>query len=332
MLIPQAPDRPDVHNRRLSPHTVCDRFVTRMPTIGAQVVPARIMELRHLLTQLDADDVGALDESLGQWMRRPLGREALAGMVLPVSGSTYMCMLNFEPAGLMLIERGNVAARIRLLAVAPDLRRRGLARTMLERAESIVRQAGLRWVWMAVPSDNLPATRCALACGYRRYRPQFMRRQLGHALPIRADRARVEPLAGREANAQLRYWVGVAAHQGDAWCSDLVQADLLPWHTALLNGGQIYLLIRPPDEVGVAHLRGGPAHCVITLWLDQALWSTPYEMQVLKAVLDAAADASSTLDVELGSGGHLRASAPAYKALGFKPMLRERVIMAKRVG
>ncbi|MFN4293728.1 MAG: GNAT family N-acetyltransferase [Thermoflexales bacterium] len=303
-----------------------------MPTLGSQVVPAKIMELRRLLAQLNADDVGALDESLGEWMRRPLGREALAGVVLPVAGSTYVCMLNFEPAGLMLVERGNIAARIRLLAVASDLRRRGLARTMLESAEGMARQAGLRWVWMAVPSDNLPATRCALACGYRRYRPQFMRRQLGHALPVRAERARVEPLAGREADAQLRYWVGMAANQGDAWCSDLVQADLLPWSTAPLNGGQLYLLISPPDEVGVAHLRGGPAHRVVTLWLDQALWNTPREMQVLKAVLDSVADASSTLDVELGSGGHLRASAPAYKALGFKPMLRERVIMAKQVG
>lgn len=291
-----------------------------------------MMELRRLLTQLNADDVGALDESFGEWMRRPLGREALAGVVLPVAGSTYVCMLNFEPAGLMLIERGNIAARIRLLAVASDLRRRGLARTMLESAEGVARQAGLRWVWMAVPSDNLPATRCALACGYRRYRPQFMRRQLGHALPIRAERARVEPLAGHDADAQLRYWVGVAANQGDAWCSDLVQADLLPWNTAPLNGGQLYLLISPPDEVGVAHLRGEPAHRIVTLWLDQALWNTPREMQVLKAVLDAVADASPTLDVEFGSGGHLRASALAYKALGFRPVLRDRVVMAKQIG
>ncbi|BCX03952.1 MAG: hypothetical protein KatS3mg053_1890 [Candidatus Roseilinea sp.] len=303
-----------------------------MPTLGSQVVPAKMLELRRLLAQLDAGDVGALDASLGEWMDRPLGREALAGVVFPVAGSTYLCMLNFEPAGLMLIERGSVGARIRLLAVAPDLRRRGLARTMLEAAEDMARQAGLRWVWMTVPSDNLPATRCALACGYRRYRPQFMRRQRGHALPIRAERARVEPLADREADAQLRYWIGVAATQGDGWCSDLVQSDLLSWTTSSLNDGQLYLLVSPPDEVGVAHLRGEPAHRVVTLWLDRAVWNTSREMQVLKAVLDSVADAPPTLDVEFGSGGHLRASAPAYKALGFRPMLRDRVVMAKRVG
>lgn len=291
-----------------------------------------MLELRRLLAQLDAGDVSALDESLGEWMHRPLGREALASVVFPVAGSTYLCMLNFEPAGLMLIERGSMGARIRLLAVAPDLRRRGLARTMLEAAETMARQAGLHWVWMTVPSDNLPATRCALGCGYRRYRPQFMRRQLGHALPIRAERARVELLTGRDADELLRYWIGASANQGDAWCSDLVQADLLAWNTAALNGGQLYLLVSPPNEVGVAHLRGEPAHRIVTLWLDQALWNTPREMQVLKAVLDAVADASPTLDVEFGSGGHLRASAPAYKALGFRPVLRDRVVMAKRIG
>ncbi|MCS6848050.1 MAG: GNAT family N-acetyltransferase [Anaerolineae bacterium] len=303
-----------------------------MPTLGSQIVPAKMLELRRLLAQLDAGDVGALDESLGEWMHRPLGREALASVVFPVAGSTYLCMLNFEPAGLMLIERGNVGARIRLLAVAPDLRRRGLARTMLEAAEDLVRQAGLRWIWMTVPSDNLPATRCALACGYRRYRPQFMRRQLGHALPVRVERARVEPLAGQEADEQLYRWLGVAANQGDAWCSDLARSDLLAWNTAALDDGQLYLLISPPDEVGVAHLRGEPAHRIVTLWLDQAVWNTPREMQVLKAVMDSEADAPPTLDVEFGSGGHLRAAAPAYKALGFRPVLRDRVVMAKRVG
>lgn len=303
-----------------------------MPTLGSQVVPAKVLELRRVLAQLDAADIGALDESLGEWMNRPLGREALAGVVFPTAGSTYVCMLNFEPAGLMLIERGNVGARIRALAIAPDMRRRGLARTLLEAAEDMVRRAGLRWLWMIVPSDNEPATRCALACGYRRYRPQFMRRQLSHALPVRVERARIEPLADREADDQLRRWVGLAITQGDAWCSDLAQADLLPWNTTTLSDGRLYLLISPPNEVGIAHLRGEPAHRVVTLWLDRALWNTPREMQVLKAVLDSVADAPPTLDVEFGSGGHLRASAPAYKALGFKPVLRDRVVMVKRIG
>ena len=49
-------------------------------------------------------------------------------------------------------------------------------------------------------------------------------------------------------------------------------------------------------------------------------------------MLDALAALPATLDVEFGSSGHLRAAAQAYKALGFRPVLRERVVMVRRVG
>jgi GNAT superfamily N-acetyltransferase len=302
-----------------------------MPTIGSQVVPARLVELQRLIRQFDAADLVALDESLGGWVSRPLIRETVAGVALSIAGSVYLCMLNFELAGLMLIERGQLAARIRALAVVPDLRRRGLARTMLEAAEALARQAGLRWLWMTVPSDNLPATRCALVCGYRRYRPQFMRRQLPQALPVHVERARVERIGGQEAEQQLHRWLGVAARQGDPWCGDLAQADLFAWNTAKLSGGALYLLISAPDEVGLAHVREELSRRVVTLWLDRALWNTPRELHVLKAALDTLVDVPPVLDVEFGSSGHLRTSAPSYKALGFRPVLHDRVVMAKKL-
>lgn len=303
-----------------------------MATLGAQVVPAKALELRRLLVDLSAADVGALDESLGQWMERPLGREALVSVVFPAAGSVYVCLFNFEPAGLMLLERGQVAARVRALAVAPDLRRRGLARTLLEAAEALAREADLHWLWMSVPSANLPATCCALACGYRRYRPQLMRRQLSHALPLRVERAHVERMDKDEADAQLMHWIRVATDQGDAWCSELARADLLPGMSAHLDGGEPYLLVSAAEEVGVASLQGTPAHRTVTLWLDRRIWNTPRELHVFKAVLDTVADIPATLDVEFGSSGHLRASAAMYKALGFAPVLRERVTMVKKVG
>jgi hypothetical protein len=69
-----------------------------MPTIGAQVIPARLADLRRLLGQLSAADLGALDESLGGWLARPLGREALAAAVLPTTGSTSACSTSSRPA------------------------------------------------------------------------------------------------------------------------------------------------------------------------------------------------------------------------------------------
>jgi GNAT superfamily N-acetyltransferase len=242
-------------------------------------------------------------------------------------------VFNLEPAGLMVIERGRLAGRVRALAVAPDLRRRGLARTMLEVADRLAAQAGLRWLWMSVPSANLPATACALACGYRRYRPQFMRRQRPQALPLRAEDACALPLDPAEASDALAHWLALAAHQGDSWCKSLAQADLLSWTVAPLREGRFYRLAdlvgRP---IGLAHLREGPAQAIVTLWLDHAIWGTPRELQALKAVLDALAALPATLDVEFGSAGHLRAAVQAYKALGFRPVLREQVVMVRRVG
>ncbi len=304
-----------------------------MPTIGAQVIPARLADLRQVLKQLSAADLGALDESLASWLARPLGREVLAAAVLPAAGSVYVCMFNLEPAGLMVIERGRLAGCIRALAVAPDLRRRGLARTMLEAAERLAGQAGLRWLWMRVPSANLPATACALACGYRRYRPQFMRRQHPQALPLRAEDVRAIPLDPADAAIELARWLALAAQQGNPWCRTLAQADLLSWNVAPLREGDFYRLLAPSSAaIGLAHLRGQPAHAIVTLWLDQAIWGAPRELQALKAVLDALAVLPATLDVEFGSSSHLRAAAQAYKALGFRPVLRDQVVMVRRLG
>jgi GNAT superfamily N-acetyltransferase len=302
-----------------------------MPTLGAQVVPSRILELRRLLLDLNADDLGALDESLGEWMERPLGREALASVVLPAAGSAYLCLLNFEPAGLMVLERGKEAARVRALAVAPDLRRRGLARTMLEVADELAQEAALSWLWMLIPTANVSATACALTYGYKRYRPQFIRRQRVGILSLSQGRAHVEPLKADEAKGQLTQWIALAARQGDAWCHALASADLMAWNMPNLDEGPVYLLVSGADEVGVAYVAGERSHPRVSLWLDHALWNTPREMNVFKAVMDTLADVPSAIDVEFGSGGHLRASVAAYKALGFKPVLRERVVMVRQV-
>jgi len=69
-----------------------------MPTIGAQVIPAWLADLRRLLGQLGAADLGALDESLGGWLARSLGREALAAAVLPTTGSISACSTSSRPA------------------------------------------------------------------------------------------------------------------------------------------------------------------------------------------------------------------------------------------
>ena len=302
-----------------------------MATLGAQIVPSRIIELRRLLAELTPDDIGMLDGTFADWMKRPLGREALASVVLPAAGSTFLCLMNFEPAGLMVIERGKAGACVRALAVTPDLRRRGLARTMLEAADAFIAEAQLDWLWMQVPANNTPATACALASGYRRYRPQFLRRERLGLMSLSLGHAHVEPLEAEEAERLVKHWITTAVQQGDAWCSDLAMQDLMPLCYPH-DEGTSYLLVSGADEVGVAHLAGDAMQRRLWLWLDQSLWNTPREMNVLKAVLDTLGDVPPALEIEFGSAGHLRASVEAYKSLGFKPALRDVVVMVKRVG
>jgi GNAT superfamily N-acetyltransferase len=302
-----------------------------MATLGAQIVPSRIIELRRLLADLSTDDLGMLDESLGGWMNRPLGREALASVVLPAAGSSFLCLMNTDAAGLMVIERGKVGARVRALAVSPDFRRRGLARTMLEAADAFIAEAGLNWLWMQVPASNTPATACALSSGYRRYRPQFLRRERVGLMSLALGHAHVEALQAKDAGQLVTQWAVTAARQGDAWCSELASQDLLPLSYPR-DEGTSYLLVSGADEVGVAHFGGDDAQRRLWLWLDESIWNTPREMNVLKAVLDTLGEVPPALEIEFGSAGHLRASLEAYKSLGFKPALRDAVVMAKRVG
>lgn len=301
-----------------------------MPTLGAQVVPAKTLETLRLLQDLSAEDVGALDETLGEWMSRPLGREALASVVLPTNGSLYLTLMNFEPAGLMLLERGRKASRVRALAIAPDMRRRGLARTALDTATQVAREAQLGWLWMVIDKDNTPAITCALACGYKRFRPQLMRRQRSGLISLVMGNAHVELLGGTEAKSQLTQWIAIAAEQGDAWCAELATNDLVAWNAPELDDGRTYLLVSGADEVGLAHISGDSQLRRIWLWLEQSLWNTEREDNVLKSIFDTLVDAPSSIEIEFGSHGHLRTSVERYKTLGFAPLVRDHVIFARR--
>ena len=299
-----------------------------MRTLGSQIVPARINELRRVLLDLNADDMSQLDPTIGTGMDRPLGRELLAAK-LPVAESVYVCLHNLEAAGLIVLHRGPVAAQIRALAIAPDMRRKGLARSLLMAAERRVLEHNLHWLWMNVPSANIPATKCALACGFRRYRPQYLRRDAGRLTPSQALSVSLEHLDGDEVGKTITHWLGVEVTCGDAWIQPLIEAELLP--LLLPSNGRVWLCIVDGQEAGCAHMAGSQSYPQITLWLDQALWNTQQEIACLTAVLTALQEVPAAMDVWLGSGGHLRASVARFKALGFRPVLSERVIFARHL-
>ncbi len=302
----------------------------RKPIAGAQLVPARLTELRRVLRQISADDLDALDPVFGQWMRRPLGQEALASMVLPVAGTLYVCLMNIEPAGLIVLERGEAAARVRALAVTPDMRRRGVAQSMLALVEAEVRARGIGWMWMLIAAESQRAARTALRAGYRRYRPQFLRRSHPGLLKMTNHRCQFEQVVKADEIDEATHWISYESNIGDAWCAELAQADLLKLLAP--NEGNLFRCMTLGRDIGLAHIEWtARSHLRMTLWLEQHVWGTPLECDIFKGVLDMLQTRPDVIDLEFGSSEHLRASVPLFRPFGFEPTLFERVTFVKAV-
>ena len=298
-------------------------------TSGAQVQIGKIGQIRSLLKLITADDLMQLDPTLGSWLNRPFGREALINAILPTAGSTFICQLNIETAGMLVVARSKIAAHIRALVVAPDMRRRGIARTMLLEVEQFIIRRDLPWIWMEVPSANIPATKFALTHGFRRFRPQFLRLASNTLLSIRAEDVQLERLSAEYAAAEIPNAQLTETRLGDSWAHDLVEGELLPRLTP--TEGMAWACMVDGQDVGVAHLGGTRQHPVVSLWLDAYIWNTPREVALVKAVLDTLNSVPSGIDLRFGSEGHLRASVNQFKTLGFKPEIEPRVFMLKRV-
>ncbi len=303
--------------------------INTQSTSGAQVQIGKIGQIRSVLKAVSPDDLMQLDPVLGSWLSRPFGREALINVVLPAAGSTYICQMNIESTGMMVVERSKIAAHIRALVVAPDMRRRGIARTMLISLEDLVLSRDLAWIWMEIPSANVAATKCALVQGYRRFRPQFLRRENSTLLNIRADGVQLERLSPEYAAAQIPEAQLTETRLGDAWAHDLVEADLL--QRLMPAEGIAWACIADDQDVGVLHLSGPKHEPILTLWLDAYVWNTAHEIALVKAALDTLNTVPNKIDLHFGSEGHLRASVEAFKSFGFKPVLESRVLLLKRL-
>lgn len=283
---------------------------------GIQIVPGRASELLRALRDVNDADIGALDASLGAWARRPLGREALAGILLQLSGSAWVSLLNIEPAGFIAIERRATSARVRALTVAPDLRRRGCARALL--AETVTRAADqkLGWVWMDIPAENTPAIQCALSSGFRRLLPQYLRRVAAGLVLGNAHRILLSPLQGKAAAAAMYEAAAAEADAGDAWAAGYARME----HPGLPDpaAGRTFMASVGGRAAGCAHLQVAGDAARVWLWLGPDVWADDLEFAILRATLNTLQRAPAVIEVRLGSGDHLRAAAQRYKAAQFE--------------
>jgi GNAT superfamily N-acetyltransferase len=301
-----------------------------LPPVNARVEVAQQSEIRELVQAFKThpQDLAVLDVALAERVHQPLWPTTLP-LTLNALGSVFTCAYNINLAGLMVVERGHLAARLRLLAVLPDLRRKGIGYKMLLTAEQLARQRKLSWVWMEIPADNKLATRIALKAGYKRYLPQHLRNESSKPFAIRPADVYLEPLAAKAAPSAIKKAMRAELALGDAWAQPMVESELLPH--VLIPTGPTWLCKTSAngDEVGVVHLSGTRTQPAMSLWLDAALWGTALELSIFKSALDTLLRVPRNIDLRLGSSAHLRKSAAQFKALGFVPVMEQRVIFVK---
>lgn len=291
-----------------------------------RISPGRPDELLRALRDIGDTDLGQLDASIGAWARRPLGRAALAYLLLQ-AGSAWVCLLNLEAAGLIAIERRPLHARIRALAVAPDLRRRGCASAMLEEAATRAAERGLEWLSVSIAAGNTPAIQCALANGYRRLRPQYLAREVAGLAPGSAHRVLLAPVTGREAAEAITDAARMEAEAGDVWAAGYATLERPKLPNA--PSGRTFVARADGRPAGCAHLETRGERAQVWLWLVPALWGSDLELAVLRAVLNTLQGAPAATEVRLGSGDHLRIAVDRYREAGYQLALEPRFLFLR---
>ena len=302
--------------------------IRTMRTSGTMIVPARISELRRVLYDISMEDLAQLDPEIAAGMNSLLGREWLSAR-LPLLDSVLVCLFNLEPGGFIVLRRSGISAQIRALVVSPDMRRKGLARTMLFEAEERARDRGIDWLWLHLSTNNQAGSICARSRHFRRYNAQFLRRSYGPIIPNFGIHVILEPVHGMALNRLVAYWLAIEAAEGDSWTQPLIRREMAPMF--MPHEGQTWRCLYDTQEVGCVNLSGPHDHPVVTMWLDPTVWAEPLEFACLRAVLNTLLERSPRIEVRLGSAGHLRASLKEYRELGFETSLAEHVVFIKRI-
>ncbi|MEU9578195.1 GNAT family N-acetyltransferase [Streptomyces chilikensis] len=141
---------------------------TRLPA-GVTVLPAGEAD-EHLLRSLDRAIRDEVEAAVG---RRVLPAELLAGppgdtLVDPSKYAVAVLDGDAGYAGLVRVVRVRRRARVGLVAVRADRRRRGIGRALLAHALEGLHRDGIASAWTEVDDSDVPALALARAAGARR--------------------------------------------------------------------------------------------------------------------------------------------------------------------
>ncbi|MGH6947898.1 MAG: GNAT family N-acetyltransferase [Kiloniellales bacterium] len=114
----------------------------------------------------------------------PWNSAAMAALAGGPGGLGLLALEQGQPLGLLLARLAADEAEILTLGVAPEARRRGLARALLAAAAERLGQAGARRLQLEVAEDNLTALALYRASGFAVVgrRPSYYRRIAGTAV------------------------------------------------------------------------------------------------------------------------------------------------------
>lgn len=133
------------------------------------------------------------------------GRRTMRALIQHPHSATWIAEENGQMAGFAIVEwaerKGESRAYIQTIEVAPDARRRGLGRELLDCVEDSVRNAGAGSIWLHVEAENAGAIRLYEAHGYRCQGRKENFYPLGHAALVYMKELELASLARSAASA-----------------------------------------------------------------------------------------------------------------------------------
>lgn len=124
------------------------------------------------LTGADYNQIAELWHRAGL-PHKPQGRDRREAFEAEVSANPDLCIGAFEEkqlVGVVLATTDGRKGWINRLAVDPECRRRGVAKTLIHEAETALRKHEIRIFCALIESDNTISTRLFKASGYHEHR------------------------------------------------------------------------------------------------------------------------------------------------------------------
>jgi len=118
------------------------------------------------------------DQIVELWQRaglpyKPQGRDHKDAVEAQIAANPDLCIGIFEEnrlTGVVLATTDGRKGWMNRLAVDPDCRRRGVAKTLIHEAEATLRKHGIRIFCALIESGNTTSVRLFKASGYREHR------------------------------------------------------------------------------------------------------------------------------------------------------------------